>query len=57
MNPEGEPNNLGGKVFDLDARMPLVVKKTRPTDGKIFNLVDSKDTTKVLKIGSQLDSF
>ena len=42
--------------FDLDPRMPETVDKTGPTEDTISIPVDQKDPSKVLKIGSTVES-
>lgn len=40
--------------FDINPKMPAVVEKEGPAEDTIPVPVDSKDPSKVLKIGSQL---
>ncbi|XP_074337018.1 uncharacterized protein LOC141674193 [Apium graveolens] len=41
--------------FDLDPRIPMPAEKTGPTEDTISIPVDKNDSSRVLKVGSQLD--
>lgn len=42
--------------FDIDRRMPQPVEKTNSTEDTISILLDARDSSKILKIGSYLNS-